>query len=544
MDASPKSIDQHPARPEASRWIARLLLVLAVAILVRLAPVLCAQYISPDVVEFLDIARHLRETGQPLLSVKAYYYETTPIVHYGGCERSLLPAVLLGLGRYLSSSPVDGGQWITLIATVLSILFLILTLRRTCGANAALAAGLVIGVSPVILTISLYPWSEPFSLLACAAMLWALGERHASSKHSILLETLVGLFAGAAIAMRSLNLVCVLPAALYLALYPRPLLSRLRALVLLGAGPVLFFAINAYVNVRNGYPALMLPQGFLYRTFEFNEGILKWRSPEIAPSAIEFLRTHSFKVIHEIIKQTIGYTYTLLLYHEWLFVWWVAIPLIAIKAFKRALHPINAVALCAAILQVGAYAASWSTYDPRRFLFVPLALLLGVFVAEVVSTWSVIRLPIARRISISLPRLLIVGTLLAWGLVAGRESFIAFRSGQTGKPYVAYIDPGVWNDPALPGLLAHVRRLANGNSGAVASPFPWETQYFTYLPSVFWPTDINSLQGLNDYLKAYPAQIIIFDPTARPNDPAPAFLRQMPQWKETRENRFVIFSKM
>ena len=552
----------HRSSSPPSNLTSRLLLVLVVLAAARVIPVCCVEHVSPDAVEFLDIARNMRETGKPLLSVKAYYYAQTPITHYGGYERPLLPALLLGLGSARARSPILGAQWVSFAFSLLTAWCLILFLRKIYGCGPALAGGLLVGLAPPVLTASLYPWSDMLSLFACVVALLILAEFHpthpddakrsgdaASDRASLpagetAAELMVGIAIGAAAAMRAVSLVMVVPVAVYFIAMRRSTMSRLRALVLLMIGPALFVAANAWVNVANNAPALLLPQGFLYRVRSFDDGILHWAQRHAAPSVPAFLAANLPAVIRQVVKQTIAYAYILLFHHGWLFVWWVAAPLVAAGIWRRRLHPLAAVALGVAALNFAVYALSWATYDASRFLLVTLALLLPICVGEVFQAWGTVRLPISLVRSVTLPHLLVGGTLVVFGLLAARESYTALRADQARIRFRPYGETGVWNDPALPELCGWLNKNLGRGDAAVASPFPWTVNYLSARPCSFWPADLDTADKLAEYLEAYPVAAVVFDPRTRAADVSLPLLRRDPEWRESAVGRLLVFTRL
>lgn len=545
------------AEPSLSRarWIALVALLLLLAGAVRIMPALLMEHVSPDAVEFLDIAQNWKSTGKPLLAIKAYYYEQTPVIHYGGYERPLLPALFLGLGvkdakdTRPGDAPIRRAQIVIFFSALLFVLLLVCLMERIYGPFAALAAGLLVSLSPLVLTASLFPWADILSLAAATLALcipaWLdpkqdsrANKQNTAASRTILVEMLAGLAIGLAAAMRSTNLLMLAPMALYM-LQTRPsAAARARAVLLLLVGPALFLLGNAWLNLQNGAPALMMPQNFLYRTLQFDDGIHYWAQREGAASVFALLQAHAPAVARQLVKQTIAYAYILVFYHEWLFVWCLALPLVLTRIFRRKLHPLALAMATTALLNLALYCASWPTYDPRRFLLIPTVFLLAPCVGEAWRAWRGARLPLGAR-GIPLPYLLIAITGIAWGLLAIRQTFTAVRAHQAGERFVPYGQDPFWNDRETVGLIEGLRTQLP-SSAIIASRNPWAIRYLSGHPGAYWPHDLDTAALTSDFLRAYPVSAILLDASESASAHA---LRQLPGWSETRIGRYTLYTR-
>src|SRR5438093_980588 len=75
------------------KWTWLVLVMVAVA--VRLPLALETSYLSPDAVEYMDIARHLAAGQGFTLSIKGYFVDSSAVVHNGLTERPPLYALVL-----------------------------------------------------------------------------------------------------------------------------------------------------------------------------------------------------------------------------------------------------------------------------------------------------------------------------------------------------------------------------------------------------------------------------------------------------------------
>jgi hypothetical protein len=482
-------------------WRRRLAGVLIATALLRILAASFADHVSPDGVELLDMARHLRAEGAPLLSVKAYHYHATPVVHYGGYERPLLPAAMFaGVGATL-----EAAQWLNVALSLLVVLLIFRVAAVVYGRRAALVVALLVGLAPPLLIISSYPLSETMSVLAVAGILAVV----ASRRRSALVELSAGLAVGLAAAVRPVNLVAAVPLGCWLLATRRTASLRARALVLLAAGPILFLVVNGWVNRAHGASFWTLPQDFLFRVKHYWDGMVSWPAPTLPDSAFTFLGDHLGWVVNRVVKRLVSYGSVLLFDPRFLFVWWMALPLVVLRAVKRQLHPVSAVALGIALAHLLVHAGTWSTYDEDRFLLVPLTLLLAVTVGEALTAWRAVRLPLPGRHGLSLVKLLVCGTLLVHGALSAHHAYSAYRA--AGKsPFVSYSGGGLWRDPDLPRLMEQLDAALEPDA-VVACSFPWEVTHLTSRPSVFLPHDLDRVR-FDDFARTYHAVAVVLDP--------------------------------
>jgi len=482
-------------------WRLRLVGVLIATALLRILAAGFADHVSPDAVEFLDLARHLRAEGAPLLSVKAYHYHATPVVHYGGYERPLLPAAVFAA----AGATLEAAQWLNVALSLLVVLLIFRVAAVVYGRRAALVVALLVGLAPPLLVISSYPLAETMSVLAVAAVLAVV----ASRRRPALVELSAGLAVGVASAVRPVNLVVAVPVGCWLLATRRTASLRARALVLLAAGPVLFLIVNGWINRAHGASFWTLPQDFLFRVEHYWDGMVSWPARTLPDSAFAFLGDHLGWVVNRVVKRLAGYGSVLLFAPRFLFVWWIALPLVVYRAVKRRLHPASAVALGIALMHLLVHAGTWSTYDESRFLLVPLALLLAVTVGEASTAWREVRLPLPGRGGLSLVRLLVCGTLLVHGALSADHAYSAYRA--AGKsPFVSYSGGGLWRDPDLSRLIERLD-AALPPDAVVACTFPWEVTHLTARPSVFLPHDLDRA-SFEDFARTYDAVAVVLDP--------------------------------
>ena len=77
-------------------WRLAVAAALAAAV-IRIVPAVSTVWISPDAVEYLNIAERLASGDGFTLSIKAYHYVPGPLIHYAGHDRPPLFPLLLAL---------------------------------------------------------------------------------------------------------------------------------------------------------------------------------------------------------------------------------------------------------------------------------------------------------------------------------------------------------------------------------------------------------------------------------------------------------------
>lgn len=347
-----------------------LVLIFLLAIAVRITPALCVQWVSNDSVEYLDIARHLADGQGFTLSVKAYHFLDTPAVHYGGYDRPLLFPALVALTWVIWPHPLAPQILNVLLAACAAAVAMSL-MRAVYSRRAAMAAGVLIALSPALVRSSLYPWTEALALvLALATVRVAIGQAWRWQALAL------GAIIGAAFLARPTTLWVSVMAVAWLLIRDRN--WRPMAFALIGLAP--FLAIWIGTNVVNDAPPFTTPQGYIYRSGHFQDGMY-WYPPRIAESALDLLRERSGEVAIQIFRNSRSYLQSLF-GMEWLGLLGPGLFIVLwANVRRRKLTPRLLIALLG-IVGLVFICLTWPTKDVDRFLQMPYAFLLLAIVGE------------------------------------------------------------------------------------------------------------------------------------------------------------------
>ena len=349
----------------------------------------------------------------------------------------------------------------------------------------------------------------------------------------MIVELAAGLALGLAAAFRPVNVVYGLPVVGYLWTRHRGVGPRLRALVLVALGPVLFVLAQGALNTAHGVPFLAFPQSFLFRVDSFSDAMRNFDPRAMAPSVVDFVVHHPAMLMKRIARHTASYGVTLLLDPRFLLFWLPALALLAFRAFRLRLSAEAWLAVGVALTGFLVHCFTWSTFDVRRFLLVPLVLLTGLAVGQVLGrregaarmpAWSVV---------------LLAGCLLYDGGWAVHRVGEAVRLRAAGERYLSFAQQQAWNDPIGPALAAWLQATMPAGARSVACGSPWWLHLVTGRPTALWPASVKSQEQLAAYVKICPVDAVLFDRSRDPPGGA-ALLRGLPAWRECSWGRFTL----
>lgn len=493
-----------------------LWIVLALALLVRLSPMLFERQVGHDVIEFQSIAENLRAGRGFNLDIKAYWAPNVqngkvtpaPVVHYAHYERPILLPALLALLR-LALPPLAASQLIGPLLFLLALALIYRTVEQEVGPQAALSAGLLLGLNPVLFNLSLMPLSETTTLLALALLIWA----HFRMDSSLLAGVACTM---AFLARPSMLLVTGLMGAVYLVQsVVRRNPARLGNFIFPAiVGPVWVVALNR----GNGAPWNLLPQSFLFHLMNFQDFVHYFHRGELYPSASALLRVHGREVAVLVAKNALYYAEAL-----------IAIgglgALIALAPLGAAGlvqgRPLRRFGLLAiiAIFDLGLYVATWSTFDAQRFLalFIMIALLLiALGTHETLDREPLLRF---RRAWLSGASYAVLAVAAVWFVLDAGRGYLAYREWRLGRPIVNQVEP-VWSAPGVKTFAQKVddakAKMDQGDRPpVVASNEPWLVWDLTRFPSGGIPYDLSGPEYL-DLIQGMRADIVVLHEGAWP----------------------------
>lgn len=493
-----------------------LWIVLGLALLLRLAPMLCERQVSRDFLEFESIAENLRAGRGFHSDIKAYWapdvhngkVTPSPVVHYGLYDRPILLPALLALLR-LVLPPLAAAQLIGPLLFLLALALIYRTVEATVGPESALSAGLLLALNPLLYHLSLQPLSEATTILSLALLIWA----HYRMDSSFIAGVACTM---AFLARPSMLLVTVLMGLVYLGQsVRRRSFARLGSFVFPAlVGPVWVVALNRSM----GAPWNLLPQSFLFHLVNFQDFVHYFHRGELYPSASALLRAHGRQATVLVAKNALYY----------------AEALIAVGGLGAllALAPIGAAGLVQgrplrrygllaliALLDLGLYVVSWATFDASRFLaiFVLVALLLIALGAhETLDREPLLRF---RRAWLSGASYAVLAVAAVWFCFDAGYSYLAVRERSLGRPIENAIEP-VWGAPGVKTLAqkmdAAKGRMEKGDaSPIVASNEPWLVWDLTRFPSGGLPYDLSGPEWI-DFIRGMRADLVVVHEGAWP----------------------------
>ena len=490
-------------RTHAAFWLA----VLAFAL--YLPPAARVVQLSPDTVEYVDVARRLNAGEGYRLGVKAYHFGGTDVLHDGLAERAplypLLAAALLRLGVGLAGlqvfNAVLAGVCVALVCAIATVLF---------GRRTGVLAGLLAAASPVMLVRMVPPMSEALAISLTLLAIWLVIRRFECSGTRPFLAA--GAALGLAYLARPTTGVTVALLVLGLLVASRDRRALVRPLAALLAGVAVFAApISLYSLITRGSFSYS-GQMYLYAVFK-DADVLRNGYGRPIPSVAEFLSANANFVVAAIIENLGDYGRLVFLDPDWLLfllpAWPVALLALARGRYPRATWPVLLVAAGNFVF----YGFTWANYQERYQL--PTLLLLIPFAVDGLS-----RLGLGRAFAVAgIPVVpiygVVVGILVLWSSTFIREYRGEFTYGD--EPTRARTDQGIrWTGPPrwvqdndLSRMIEWIN-LRTERNDVLAHGQPWPFTFFTGRPATLLPTKLTG-ERLRAFVSDYRVAYVLLD---------------------------------
>lgn len=495
-----------------------LWVVLALALAVRLAPMLFEHQMGQDIAEYENIAQNIRAGRGPVLDIEGYwtwqaprpggvrfgdFQVFNPTRHYAFYERPLLLPILLAVGR-LVLPPLAASQAIGPLLYLLTLALIYQTLRREAGPGTAFSAGLLLALQPSLFQLSLMPLSENTVLLALALIIWA----HFRMRSPLLTGMACSL---AFLARPSTILVAMLMGLVYLveSIRTRQWLRVVQFTIMALIVPCWVAALNRAM----GAAPTTLPVSFLFHVVSFEDGLHYLHQGRLYASALELIRENRHEVLRRLALNVFYYFKGAVSADE-LGLLLVLLPVAAAGLWQSQARQLRRFRLLAlfALCDVGLYLVTWSTLDPWRFMCVTI--MLGVILIMVGSHEVLDREPLFRRLgawqsAASWGALMVA---LVWLGQDAAKSYLALREWQLGRPLSNNLEEA-WSDPGIDGLMRQLNLWNQGQTDAamlqvVASNDPWLVNKRTHMAAGMIPYDLKGAEW-TAFLDAMHAKLVV-----------------------------------
>jgi 4-amino-4-deoxy-L-arabinose transferase-like glycosyltransferase len=481
----------------------------ALAFILYLPPAMAVVQLSPDAVEYVDVARRLLAGEGYTLGVKAYHFGGTEVLHDGLAERPplypLLLAGLLGTGIGLPGAQVVNALLGAACAALVYGLGAALFGRRT-----GLLAGALAAASPAVLARIIPPMTEALgvSLTLLATWLVVRGLEHRSTRPFLLGGLALGLAyltrPTAAVALGALVF-----GTFFAARSGRAWLVPLGNLV--GGFLTLALPISVYSLVTRGSLSYS-GQTYLYAVFKDSD-VLRNGYGAAIPGAADFLRANPDFVLAAVLENAATYAGLLFLDRDWLLplliAWPFALLAVARGRYPRAAWPVLLVALGNFLV----YAATWSAYQERYQLLTLLLLL--PFAVDGLARSGLAGVGIGPNRALTPLHAAVLAVAVFWSPTFLREYRGEFAYGH--EKIGTRTDNGFrWTGPprwVKDNELSRMVDWLNGNTGshdALAHGQPWPFTFFTGRPATLLPTKL-SPERLRRFLVDYRVAYVLLD---------------------------------
>lgn len=475
--------------------------------------------ISPDVAEYVDVARRVATGEGYLLGIKSYHIAGPDVISDGMFHRpplfTLLMAGVLALGLPLTAAQVvNAAMGAVSVAMVCSIGTALL------GGRIGLVAGLLAALSPIALEQQVLLLSDPVAT-ACTlvGVRLVLGACQGSGWR---LALLAGLAFGLGYLARPPVLVVGVALALVL---PFVLRDRARArgvlAALLGGMALVVVPMTMYSLLTRGRLSYS-GKGYLYGVVS-DADIMENGYTDPIRTPLEFITSRPGWVAEAIWNSASLYAHGLFLEREWL------LPLLlgwpgALYALVRGRYPRECwIPLTAAAVSFGFYAITWSSWQdrfmlPTLFLILPFGVdgsVRGVQAVLARLPLPAVHVPSAGQQTAILGVLTLVAAIL-WLPRHLTQWQGQYRYGE--RPASTRVTEGVrWTGPPRwvnDGSLEEAIEWIRGNTSAdtvLAHGQPWPYTFFTRRPTVLLPYKLSD-ERLRDFLTEYRVSYVLYDP--------------------------------
>ena len=481
--------------------------------------------LSPDMVEYVDVARRLVDGEGYVLGIKAYHIGGPAVVHDGLLHRTplltLIMAGLLAVGLDLYAVQVlnaaFAGVAAAMVCSIGARLF-----RRTVG----IAAGVLAAVSPVGLAQEVQIQSDALSTaLALAAIRLLIA---AADQDSLRPALLAGLLFGIGYLARPP--VVVIAAALIVTLpFMAPSFAQARRLMLGLAGglAIVMVPVSAYSLLTRGRLSYS-GKGYLYGVM--SDADIMENGYAAAPlSPLAFIAADPSFVLGAIWTVTTLYVRSIFFEREWLAPLALGWPG-AVLALVRGRYPWTAtLVLVAAASNFVFYAVTWSSWQdrfmlPTLFLLLPFAVdgLLRAF-RSVGALWERGHpgCPGTKRPGWPRSQGVLLGASVVAVAVLWSPRFLEQYQGQFSygeRPVGTRVTDGLrwsgpprWvNDGSLDEGIEWIRGQTTPDM-VLAHGHPWPYGFFTGRPMVLLPYRLSD-DLLRQFLIEYRVSYVLYDP--------------------------------
>jgi hypothetical protein len=494
-----------------------------------LPPALRAVQLSPDMVEYVDVARRLLNGEGYVLGIKAYHIGGTAVIHDGLVHRPplfpLLLAGLLGLGfDFYGVQSVNAAFGAFSAAMVCSIG------TRLFGRTVGIAAGVLAAASPVGFEQQGQLLSDALgtALTLGAVRLVMLAADGTTARAMFVPALLAGLVFGLGYLTRppiviiAVALLVALPFAASSREQARRLMLGLAAGLAIICGPVTLFSV--LTRGRLTYSG----KGYLFGVVS-DADIMENGFTTQPLSPIEFIMGNSSFVAGAIWNVASLYLRSIFLERDWLLPLAVGWPG-AILALVQGRQPwVARLVLVAAGANFLFYAVSWSIWQDRYML--PTIFLLLPFVVDgvlrllrgmvaTVGGRRVLGRALGPRAQSALPvvllGLVVVGTLALWSPRFVEQYSGQFRYGERPAGVrtterLRWTGPPRWvNDGNLDDVIDWAAERTTPDT-VLAHGQPWPFAFFTGRPLVLLPYRLNDAT-LRRFLIEYRVSYVLHDP--------------------------------
>lgn len=465
--------------------------------------------LSPDAVEYIDIARRLADGEGFRLGVKAYHVGGFDVLHDGLAERAplypLVLATLLRLGLDLLAAQV-----VNAVLAAVSVALVSAIGTALFGARNGLLAGLLAAASPVVLVRMIPPMTEALAVTLTLLATWVAIRCSNPPRLPPLLAA--GAALGLGYLIRPTGAILLFAVMAGVGLMSPDWRRRLAALgaVALGAAPFVI-PVSAYSLITRGSLSYS-GQTYLYAVHK-DADVLRNGYGRALPTATEFITANPGYVGAAILDNVGEYARLLFLDRDWLLPLLPAWPLVILalhrRRYPRAAWPV----LLVAGANFFTYAVTWANYQERYQLLTLLLLL--PFAVDGLQRIRLSRLIRSRGRPLSAAPVVVAGALLVWSPTilnqhAGQFSYgdAPVRTRDDGR--LRWTGPPRWlADTDLSRLTEWIRsRTRTDDALAHGQPWPWA--FFTGRPAALLPTKL-SAELLRSFLVDYRIAYVLLD---------------------------------
>jgi 4-amino-4-deoxy-L-arabinose transferase-like glycosyltransferase len=508
-------------------WIALLTLALYLPSSARIVQ------LSPDMVEYVDIARRLVAGEGYTQGIKAYHVGSASVVEDGLVHRppllTLAIAALftLGLG-------VQAVQAIHSLVGAASAVLVYSLGARLFGRPVGIAAGVLAATCAAAFKHQLPLMTEGLSALLILAGVWLLVV--AVDRPTVRPFALAGLAFGVGYLARPPVLAVFAAVVVTTVLVAADRRRLVGPLVALGVGAAAMVVPMSVFSLVTRGRLVYLGKTYLYAVTS-DRAVMEEGFVQPIPSAAEFITTHLGYIAQAVVTLAGLYTQWLFLDWEMLLPFLLGWPLV-ILALVRGQYPRGAwIALAAALTNVVFYIFTWSSWQDR-FLLPSLLLLLPFGVDGLSRLVGLIvgRLPALGRLSVRgwsaanvLLSLVTVAIAVSWFptfLDQYRGSFAYFDrpAGTRVDAGMRWTGPPRWvNDDDFKDVSAWIMSQTAPDA-IVAVGQPWPLTFFTRRPSVLIPLNLEDAD-LHRFITTYGVDYLLIDGSDRPRRPYRDYLQ-------------------